>query len=106
MTALIFFFSSVGALPNSSPLSSALPSAPSSPLSSSSSLSGAPKAFAGLALSMLGAVLGAAKLESLGPAPPANPFPNAEPKTLPVANDPKPDVPVAPPNPKPDAGLS
>jgi hypothetical protein len=48
---------------------------------------------------------GAAKLESFGPEPPANPLPSADPNTLPLPSAPNPDVDVLP-NPKPDGGLS
>ena len=48
---------------------------------------------------------GAAKLESLGPNPPAKPLLNFDPKTLPLARPPNPDdAPV--PNPKPDDGFA
>jgi hypothetical protein len=48
---------------------------------------------------------GAAKLDSFGPAPPANPLPSFDPNTLPLERPPNPEV--APlPNPKPVAGLS
>lgn len=48
--------------------------------------------------------IGAAKLESLGPEPPPNPFFNAEPNVLPLPKPPNADV-VGPTNPKPKTGL-
>lgn len=105
MVDLLFFFSSVGANPASSSSEAAPPSLPSSSLSASSSLSGAPNAFAGFAGAGTFSFPGAAKLESFGPAPPANPFPSLEPKTLPLASPPNPDV-VPLPKPNPDVDLS
>jgi hypothetical protein len=49
---------------------------------------------------------GAAKLESFGPDPPANPLPKEELNALPLPSPPKPDVVEPPPNPKPNVGLS
>ena len=102
---MAFFFSSVAVTPASSWSEAASPSLPSSSLSASSSLSGAPNAFAGFAGTGAFSFPGAAKLESFGPAPPANPFPSLEPNTLPVASPPKPDV-VPEPKPNPVVDLS
>jgi hypothetical protein len=100
-----FFFSSVEGFTPSSSSESVPPSLFSSSLPSSSSLSGAPNAFAGL-LSKTASFIGAAKLESLGPDPPAKPLPRVDPNTLPLFNPPNPEV-VAPlPNAKPEPGLS
>ena len=100
---LDFFLSSVVSLaPSSSEL--APPSLPSLSLPSSSSLSGAPKALAGL-LTGVSFLSGAAKLESFGPEPTAKPLPSADPNTLPLPSAPNPEVDVLP-NPNPEAGLS
>lgn len=106
MTAIFGFFFSSG---DTRDLSSSSeyefsPSLSSSSLPASSSLSGAPNALAGLVSTML-SLVGAAKLDSLGPEPPAKPFPRAVPKTLPEANPPNPEVGAPVPNAKPDAGL-
>lgn len=104
---LVFFFSSAatGALSSSSLPAAAPPSLTSSFDAPSSSLSGAPNALAGFApAATLCCPEAAAKLESLGPDPPANPLLSFEPNTLPVPRPPKPEL-VLPPNENPLAGL-
>jgi len=54
-------------------------------------------------LVVISSLLGAAKLESFGPEPPAKPFPRAEPNTLPLPSPPKPDE-AEPPKPNPEDG--
>ena len=95
-------FSSANTSSSSEP---APPSLSSSSLPSSSSLSGAPNALAGLVPTISFSFPGAAKDDSFGPAPPANPLPSLDPNTLPLDRPPNPEV-VPLPKPKPDAGLS
>lgn len=99
LTALDFFLSSGDIFPLSSSSPSAPPSLSSSSSSSSSSLSGAPKALTGFEGAVT-AFPGAAKLDSFGPEPPANPLPIAEPNALPLPRAPNPEVDDPDPNAK------